>query len=428
MQDAPPTGCAEYRNLTRRGFLRAGGAAAIAATAPAWLPRVAIGRNERFGPVRDVLVSVFLRGGADGLTLCVPHADPWYYIARPTLAIPRPDSGDEFAGIDLDGFFGLPPAMAPLQDAFLAGHFLFVHATGSGDATRSHFEAMHYMEVGKPRDTDLLSGWLARHLLSVPPLDPQAAARAIGISPGLQRVLVGGPNTLAFPDLDDARLNGRGPTREERFTLIQEMYARAPDPLQAAAQTTATAMIVLDAIDFAGYTPVGGAEYPDSDLGYALKSTAALLKAKVGVEAIAIDSERWDTHETQGPTDGFMSRRMDDLARSLAAFHRDVVAEDVPVCVVIMSEFGRKVVENASLGTDHGHGNVMMLMGQKIAGGRVLSQWPGLDPDLLYEGQDLAVTIDYRDIIAEVVQRRLGNPDLPFVFPDYTPTFRGVTV
>ncbi len=420
-------GCNEYVDLSRRSFLGVGGAAlAASAAVPAWLPRVAFARE---GAVpRDILVSLFLRGGADGLTLCVPHGDPDYYTARPTINIPHPDSNDADRAVDLDGFFGLSQAMSPLTTAYDDGKLLFVHATGSVDETRSHFDAMHFMEVGKARDPSLFTGWVGRHLLTVPPLDDQAAIRAIGISTGLQRQLVGAPKALPFPDLNESSLNGPEYSKDARLQIIDDMYRRGPELLRTSAENTISTMSLLDAIDFVNYQPANGAVYPDSYFGYSLKSTAALIKAQVGVEAISLDIGGWDTHEQQQPRDGYMAFLMQELAAAMAAFHLDVIGEGLPVTLVAMSEFGRVVAENGSQGTDHGHGNVMMLMGNNITGGRVLSEWPGLHPDLLHQQQDLAITIDYRDILAEIVQNRLANTDLDFVFPEFTPTFRGVTM
>jgi len=429
MKNGKPGGCNEYHDLSRRNFLGVSGAAlAASATVPAWLPRIAYAREG--GPPRDVLVSIFLRGGADGLTLCVPYGDPEYYTARPLLNIPRPDSGDPNRAVDLDGFFGLPQAMSALTTAYEDGKLLFVHASGSVDESRSHFDAMHFMEVGKARDPDLYTGWVGRHLISVPPLDEQAAIRAIGISSGLQRHLVGAPKSLPVPDMSDVGLSGRWETRDARLESINDMYRKAPTLLRASAENTTNTMALLDAIDFAGYQPANGAVYPESYFGYSLKSAAALIKAQVGVEAVSLDLGGWDTHEQQQPHTGYMALLMQDLAAGMAAFHLDVIGEGLPVTLAAMSEFGRVVAENGSEGTDHGHGNVMMVMGNRIAGGQVMlgdGVWPGLHPDQLWQGQDLDITIDYRDILAEIVQNRLAGTDLDFVFPDYTPTFRGVT-
>ncbi len=427
MHDKNKCGCEEYRSLSRRQFLsRSLTSAAALASAPAWLPRVSFAESEN--SARDVMVSVFLRGGGDGLSLCVPHGEDAYYDARPNLAIPRPDSGSPNAATDLDGFFGFAPAMASLAPAFNAGDLLVVHATGSQDETRSHFDAMKFMEVGKPRDASLATGWLGRHLLTVAPVDASALMRAIGISPGLQQTLVGAPLALPVPEPSEFTIFGDDGSADERVAALTSMYQATEEPLATSAANTAAVVALLDAIDFEGYVPAGGAEYPATEFGMALKSTAALIKADLGLEAVAIDKGGWDTHDDQDPLGGQMFGLMSDLAAALEAFHLDLIANgNRNVVLTCKSEFGRNVRQNASLGTDHGHGNVMFAMGQRIAGGTVLTNWPGLADGQLYEGQDLDVTIDYRDILAEIVQNLLDNNDLSFAFPDYTPTFRGVT-
>jgi len=426
MHDAPCQGCSEYLQLSRRQFLASTGGTALAFSMPTWLPRVVLAQD--YCSTRDIIVSVFLRGAADGLTLCVPHVEDAYYNARPTLAVPRPDSSDPNRATDLDGFFGFPPAMTPLLPAYQAGHLLIVHAAGSQSSSRSHFDAMRYMEVGKPEDFSVSTGWLARHLSSTAPMNPAGILRAIGIGYGLQQSLFSAPKALPIPDLARFNLGGSESTRDARAALLNDMYNLVPDPLHTAAQTTKQTMDLLATIDFTNYTPGGGAVYQDDDFGYAMKSTAALIKADVGVEAIAVDIPGWDTHGNQGPFNGVMFGLMDTLARGLAAFHADIFGSTSRnVTVVVMSEFGRRFQENGSRGCDHGHGNCMFVMGNNIAGGRVLTQWPGLAPENLFEGIDLAVTIDFRDVLGELVYRRLGNPNLAFVFPDYTPTFHGVT-
>ncbi|MBX7257465.1 MAG: DUF1501 domain-containing protein [Candidatus Hydrogenedentes bacterium] len=421
-------GCKEYRGLNRRQFLGAS-STAVAATlgAPLWLPRVAFAADGDTS--RDVLVVIFLRGGCDGLSICVPYAEDAYYEARPTIAIPRPDSGDTFAATDLDGFFGIPPAMTPLKPAYDAGHLLFVHACGSKDESRSHFDAMRFMEIGKPRDASLFTGWVGRHLLNSTAMSPTALLRAIAINDSLQTSLAGSPLALPIQDLDNFSLDGIPQTLEDRLAALGAMYAQGPLELRASAANTLSTMASLDAIDFGNYTPSGNAEYPDSGFGYAMKSAAALIKAQIGVEAIATDLGGWDTHDGQNPINGYMAGIMEDLASSLGAFHADLTSGGVlNFTLVVMSEFGRVFRENASQGTDHGHGNMMLVMGGGISGGRVLRNWPGLAPENLFQEQDLDVTIDYRDILAEIIQKRLGNSNLGAVFPEFIPTFRGVTV
>lgn len=422
-----PHACHEYNALSRRQFLAAGGAAAaIVAAAPAWLPRIALAKDHR-GTQRDVVISIYLRGAADALSIVPPHAEQAYYNNRPTIAVPRPDSGLPDAAIDLDGFFGFAPAFAPLMTPYNDGKLLVVHATGSTDPSRSHFDAQRFMEIGKPGDNSIITGWLGRHLYSVAPMQPGALLRAVGISTALPKTLEGGPMTLPISNLDTFGLTGAGSTTNARLDAIGDMYAAAGSPLDSIAQTTSDTIALLATIDFATYAPAGGATYPNTTFGTALKSAAALIKAQVGVEAIAIDLGGWDTHNNQGTTTGFLNGLMAQLANTLAAFYTDMTTLAAPTfTLVCMSEFGRRLMENGNLGCDHGHGGAMLVMGNAVNGGRVLTQWPGLDPEFLFEDRDLDVTIDYRDILTEIVQQRLGNTDLAYVFPTFTPTPRGV--
>jgi len=423
-------GCPEYARLSRRRFLSLSGGTLAAAAASGWLPKVALAQSENSS--RDVLVSIFLRGGADGLSLCVPHGEDAYYDLRPSLAWPRPDSSEPSRVADLDGFFGLAPAMQPLLDAYSAGDLLFVQATGSHDPTRSHFEAMYFMEVGVPQPPPTLAtGWLGRHLLSTSPRTPGSILRAVGLDAGLQRQLVGAPQALPIPDLANYDLLGDPSSTGKRRNAIKRMFKKTREPLRSSSRDSVDTIELLKQIGFDSYQPAGGASYTQEGFGYALRSTAALIKAEVGVEAIAIDLGGWDTHSQQGQQDGFIEFLMGELATNLAAFHADLEADNFDdVTTVAMSEFGRNAFENGSQGTDHGHGNVMMLLGEQIDGGRVLTEWPGLEPGELYAAQDLDVTIDYRDVLSEVVRRRLDNPRLGDVFPDsdYEPTEWGVTL
>jgi uncharacterized protein (DUF1501 family) len=419
--------CREYRELSRRQFIGVTGGAILGASVPSWLPRVAFAQDDC--SARDILVSIFLRGAADGLTIAPPYADPSYYAARPKLSIPPPDSGSPFAATDLDGFFGLAPAMSPLKTAFDAGHLLIVNACGSKDPSRSHFDGQRFMEVGKPADVQLGTGWLARHLMSSAPLDPAAVLRAVGIRTGLQRTLIGSTKTLPVPDLDAVGLDGDPVSAAARAQVIHDLYSLVGEPIKSIAVSSLQTIDLLNRINFTGYVPSGGTVYPTDDFGYALKSSAALIKAQVGVEAVAIDIDGWDTHALQGPTVGVMAELMTTLSNGLAAFHNDIFSGSSPnVVVAVMTEFGRRLKENNAGGTDHGHASTMLLMGHYIDGGRVLTEWPGLEPEQLFEGKDLEVTIDFRDILGEIVQKRLANPNLGIVFPDYAPVFPGVTL
>lgn len=421
-------GCQEYRRVSRRNFMKSSGTVAVAAAMPAWVPRVVLADSH--ASERDVLVSVFLRGGVDSLSVVVPFNEAQYYKLRPGIAIPPPDAGGKNAALALDPDFGFAPAMRPLLGAYENGDLLVVHATGLETPTRSHFEAMNFMEIGQDSPPgSLFSGWLGRHLAATAPTREDAILRAVGIGYGLQRTLVGGPHTLPIEDLADFGIGGPPVSAKARQATIEAMYGEHTDPLATAAVNTTQTIDLLRDIDFDGYKPKGGASYPNSDFGYALKSTAALIKADVGVEAVAIDLGGWDTHDDQGPLNGWMMYLMADLAEGLAAFHADMAAsgrEDF--ALMAMSEFGRNVFENGSDGTDHGHGGMMMALGGNIAGGKVLTEWPGLQPGQLYDRQDLAITIDYRDVISEILTRRAGNPDPATIFPDssYAPKTWGV--
>jgi uncharacterized protein (DUF1501 family) len=428
-------GCNEYNELSRRQFVAdaAGlsGLAMFSAVFPSWLPKVVLA--ESYDSSRDVIISIFLRGGADGLSLCVPFGDANYYTSRPTIAVPRPDSTQTATrGIALDNFFAFPQAMKGLVPAFQSGNLLVVHATGSVDPTRSHFDAQKFMEVGKPRDPSVVTGWLGRHLATVPPMRTDAPLRALGFASGLQKTLVGAPKTLPISDPATFGLSGAAATRTERTNWLKNEYGPSPEPLHSSALDALNTLDLLRLINFTGYTPANGAVYPTSSFGRALRSAAALIKADVGIEAAQIDVGGWDTHSAQDPLNagGLMYNNMAGLSNALGAFHADVIAgtQTTNVTVVVISEFGRNVRENSARGTDHGRGNCMFVLGRNVAGGRVYAfNWPGLARENLQDGQDLKVTLDHRDILAEIVKNRLGNQNVGLVFPDYVPTFRGVT-
>jgi len=426
-------GCQEYNELSRRQFITTSAVGASAAFFPAWLPRIVM--SKAFASDRDIIVSVFMRGGADGLSLVAPFADANYYTSRSTIAIPRPDSTAATKGINLDGFFMFPQAMAGgaagtggLMPAYQLQDLLVVHATGQLNNSRSHFDAQRYMEVGKPVDPTLVTGWLGRHLASIPPLKPDAPLRALGVASGLQKTLVGAPKTLPISDPTNYSIGGAATTQAQRLGFMQADYAASEEPLHSAALDATNTVTLLKTVNFAGYKTANNAVYPNSSFGRALRSVAVLIKSDVGIEAAQVDIGGWDTHSAQDPLAGSMFRTMQDFSNSLGAFYADVISTGYNVTVVAVSEFGRNVRENGSQGTDHGRGTVMFAMGKGIAGGRVIMKnWPGLAREQLESGQDLKVTVDYRDILAEIVQRRLANPNLNFVFPTWTPTMLGVT-
>lgn len=284
--------CHEYNELTtRRDFLgSAGGATGAALYAwayPEWLPKVSFA--DSFVANRDVIVSIFLRGGADGLSLCVPFGDPLYYTGRPTIAIPRPDSTAATRGIALDNFFALPQSMRFLMPAYQAGQLLVVHGAGLTYNTRSHFDAQHFMEVGKANDKSVNTGWLGRHLATTSPIKNGAALRGIGFSDGLVDTLKGAPQTVPMTDPANYGISGSTSTRDARTAWLQADYGESPEPARAAAMNAIGTINLLRSLNIGAYQPANGAVYPNTGLARGLRSTAALIKADIGVEAVHLD-------------------------------------------------------------------------------------------------------------------------------------------
>jgi uncharacterized protein (DUF1501 family) len=419
-------GCPDCDASRRSVVAGAGKAALLALAAPLVLPRFAFARGGGGGS-QDVLVNIFLRGGMDGLTLCPPIGDRHYYEARPTLAVPRPGSGGN-AAIDLNGYFGLAPGAAGLLRPYQDGKLALVHASGSPDPTRSHFDAMAYVEYGIPLQNfnTVSDGWLGRHLQNTPPLGG-GPLRGLTVDYVTPTSFAGAPQTVAAADPASFLFPGDPQSAGRRRSKLEEMYQNAGDPMAGGALNGCSAIDLLAQVDFARYVPANGASYPQTTFGLGLMKIAALIKADLGLESFTIDIGNFDTHADEGPVDGRLNDLLVELCNSLEAFYLDLRSEMDHVVVVAMSEFGRRVAENASKGTDHGHGNCMIVIGGHIDGGRVVThKWPGLAPPDLDDG-DLAVTIDYRDIFGEILVNRLCEPSLDKVFPNCTPQFRGIT-
>ena len=425
------TYCDEYAQISRRGFL-AGTLNAAAgllfgnqiAALPAWMPRLHLA-DPHIGPRGDTLVCIFLRGGADGLNIVVPHGDEQYYARRPTIGIPRPDDNRaDSRAIDLDGFFGLHPSLAPLAEIYQAGDIAFVHATGSPDESRSHFEAMDLMERGAAVND--YTGWLARHLATLD-TGNNSALRAIGVGDILPASLTGAVSATALQSIADYHLQGHDERVGEMQAILHTLYNQDETLLTSAANQTMAAIEMLGRIDTTHYQS-SGRPYPEQEFGQAMQMVAQLIKANVGVEVACVDLGGWDTHVAQGSTEGIMARNLAELGQGLAAFYEDLGVQAGQVTAVVMSEFGRRAQENGGLGTDHGHGSMMMIMGGGIQGRQVLADWPGLHDDQLIGPGDLAITTDYRDILGSLIRDRLNNPRLADVFPDYTVTDVGLAV
>ena len=401
-------------SITRRIFLRDSALAVVGTAAvPSFLTRAAFGAVEA-GSRSKRLVVIFQRGAADGLNIVVPHAEPQYYAMRPSINIPRK------AVIDLNGFFGLHPSLAGFQPLWQQRHLAIVHAAGSPDSTRSHFDAQDFMETGTPGVKATEDGWLNRSLRDLQPAEQASAFRAIALGPSLPRILSGNVPAVAMNNINDFTVGSRGPKPSPVASAFEAMYDHSSDSvLHTTGEETFDAVKMLKAADPGKYTSAPGANYPKGRFGDSLRQLAQLIKANLGVQVAFADIGGWDHHVNEGATEGQLANVLTDFSQSLAAFWTDLGDLGEDTVVITMSEFGRTARENGNRGTDHGHANVMFVLGGPVRGGRVYGRWPGLDQSQLYEGRDLALTTDFRQVIGEAVARHMGNKNLAEVFPGY---------
>jgi uncharacterized protein (DUF1501 family) len=400
---------------SRRVFLKRGSLALVSlGFAPDFLARAVAAAD---APRRKVLVAIFQRGAVDGLNMVVPFAEREYYALRPSIAIGEPGSGPD-AAIDLNGFFGLHPRLSPLEPLYHARQMAIVHACGSHDETRSHFDAQDYMETATPGVKSTPDGWLNR-CLHAREHAAKAPFRAVAIAPQLPRSLHGPEPAVAIGRIDRFGIRAGQSADAIQASFEQEYAAAADRMLNAAGRDAFEAIRMMKHADPARYSPEHGAEYPRSPFGQALKEIAQLIKADVGLEIAFAESGNWDHHANEGAATGQLARRLDDLAGAIAALVRDLGDRMQDVVIVTMSEFGRAVAENGSRGTDHGHGNAMLLIGGAMRGGHVYGRWPGLAPEQRYDGRDLAVTTDFRAVFNEVAQEHLGLRNTSRVFPRF---------
>ncbi len=402
--------------VSRRIFVKAGGLALVSlGLDPLFLGRAAYAArppHSSRAARRKTLVCLFQRGAVDGLSMVVPYGDRAYYAERQRIAIPREQL------VDLDGHFGLHPRLAPLAPLWRAGSLAVVQAVGSPDTTRSHFDAQDYMETGTPGEKTTRDGWLNR----VCQHDREHADtpfKAVAFGPQLPRALAGSAPALAIDDLRAFGVRGPQPGGRDRLSrAFEELYEGSATGLLASSSAEGfEAVQMLKQADPTQYSPANGADYPQGRLGRSLMQIAQLIKADVGLEIAFADAGGWDTHVNQGSDQGQLAGRLDELGRALAAFAQDLGDRLADVVVLTMSEFGRTVRENGTGGTDHGHATAMFVLGGGVRGGRVLGRWPGLEPADRYEGRDLAVTTDFRDLFGEVVSAHLGARRLDHIFP-----------
>lgn len=397
------------RGMDRRRFLAFSGLAlAGSSTLPGFLKRALAAAPAQGG---KVLVALFQRGAVDGLSMVPPLGEPRYAALRPSIAIAAKGDG---AALPLDGFFGLHPALRPLMPLWSEGSLAIVHAAGSPDATRSHFDAQDYLDAGTPGVKSTPDGWLNRAEGAV--IGEPGPLAAVALQGTMPRSLAGKARALAFESLSDV-VRRAEPGRAS--SAYAEMYAGAEAALSSTFGETADALRVLREARPDRLAPANGAVYPASPLGRRLQDVARLVRAGVGLRVAATDCGGWDTHAAQGAAAGPLANRLGDLAAALAAFRVDLGERWSDVCLVTMTEFGRTVRENGTRGTDHGHGSVMLVMGGGVKGRRVLARWKGLADGALFEGRDLAVTTDHREVLSEVLARHLAA-DTSHVFPGFS--------
>src|SRR5229473_3039381 len=420
--------------MNRRFFITGGGVAlasfGLLNTAPSFLQRTVFAQTRELltGGRRKTLIAIFQRGAVDGLNMVVPFGESAYYDVRPSIAIPKPATGNAEAAINLDEFFALHPSLAPFKSLWDSKRLAIVHAAGSPDNTRSHFDAQDYMESATPGVKSTQDGWLNRYLQATP--DPQKSLfRAVSMTQNMPRAMQGKASALAISNLGDfsIRAGQSSAAVQGGFEAIYDQTVN--DALHGTGKETFEAINYLKQVNPAQYRPENGANYPRNPFGNALLQIAQLIKAGVGLEVAFTDIGGWDTHVNEGNQQGQLSNLLRQFSSAIAALYADLGQRMDDVVVLTMSEFGRTAKENGNRGTDHGHANAMFVVGNSVRGGKVYGEWPGLKSDQLYEGRDLALTTDFRDVFGEIAYKHLGATNLKAVFPGYsgeTSKFRGV--
>lgn len=404
--------------MDRRVFVKSGALALVTmGLSPTFLRRMAYGMELKNVPKGKTLVCLFQRGAADGLNVVVPHGEQAYYDMRPTIAVARP--GQPAGAIDLDGFFGLHPSLAPLKPLWDQKLLAPIHAVGSPSTSRSHFDAQDFMETGTPDVKGTADGWLNR-LLAVQGTCQECQAvpfRAIAMTPQTPRILEGPAETVAMNSLGEFSVRATG-TEAERLEALYR--TGSADLVHGTGQEMFDAVKLLHSANPQQYAPRNSAQYPKTQFGQRLMQIAQLIKSNVGLEVAFADVGGWDTHVNQGNGTGQLAARLDDFAKSLAAFTQDLGDQMNDVLVLTMSEFGRTARENGNRGTDHGHATAFFVLGGGVKGGKVYGKWPGLAAEQLNEGRDLKLTTDFRTVFSEVAVKHLGATRVEKIFPGYT--------
>jgi len=405
--------------MQRRVFVKSGALALVTmGLSPSFLQRTVLGMDLPNVAKGKVLICLFQRGAADCLNLVVPHGEAEYYKMRPRIAIPRPGSAPQ-AAIDLDGFFGFHPSLASLVPLYKRGMLAPIHAVGSPSSTRSHFDAQDYMESGTPDNKGTADGWLNRYLATCGTCEAGTPFRAVSFAQQTPRIMQGPQETVAMNSIDEFSVRASG----SHMQRLEALYRTGrTDLVHGAGQEMLDAVKMLKSANPQQYTPQNGAVYPPGNqFAQRLKQIAQLIRANVGLEIAFADIGGWDTHTNQGAGQGQLAQRLNEYAPAISAFVQDMGDKMADVVIMTMTEFGRTARENGNGGTDHGHAGAMFVIGGSVKGGKVYGKWPGLAREQLYEGRDLALTTDFRDVFNEVVTKHLGGADTGKLFPGFRP-------
>ena len=419
--------------MNRRIFLKNSGIAlasvSSAMLSPSFLTRT-LAQTKSTGR-RKTLIVIFQRGAMDGLNAVIPYGDSAYYSLRPNIAVPNPKKDSQPnnpAALDLDGFFALNPALASFKPIYDAGQLAVVQAVGSNDTTRSHFDAQDFMESGTPGVKSTTDGWLNRYLQSKPD-KTSSPFRAVAMGSNLPRSMQGRAPSLAMNNINEFNVRA-GQASTAVSGGFEAMYDKSVnEALRGTGRETFDAIKMLKKVNPTQYKPSADAVYPRGKFGDNLKQIAQLIKSDIGLEVAFTDIGGWDTHANEGAGQGQLANRLIEFSTGISALYADLKDRRDEVVILTMTEFGRTAKENGNRGTDHGHASCMFVLGGNVNGGKVHGKWPGLRNEQLYEGRDLAITTDFRDVFSEVAIRHLGAANLKTIFPNYqidNANFRGI--
>lgn len=409
--------------MQRREFL-VGCSAAIAAMAGSRIG--GFGFTNDGESAKEIFIYVFLRGGCDGLNLVAPVNDPSYIAERPFELRITEDSENQGLMLKngLNGLdFRLHKIANELKELYDSDKLAIIHAAGLTNGTRSHFDAMDIIERGSLDDKNMPDGWFTRYLNAAGNINSSSIFPSIAISPTIPTSFLGSQSTLAIGNLAEYKLKG-DPRIGDQLKSFYTGKTLLDDAARNALQSIEAVNLKIakdDTGHIIPYTPEGNAKYPENPIGRSLQTLAQLIKMDIGLQVASVDYGGWDTHEHQQNT---FSNLTEGLSKSLGVFYNDLNAYESKITIMVMSEFGRRLKANKSNGTDHGHGNVMLVLGGNVNGGKMYGQWPGLQNDQLDNQVDLAVTTDYRTVLTEIILKRLSNPKIGYIFPgfkDYKP-------